>query len=129
MERVVVGVFEDKGTAEHACGRLTQEGIPETDVVLRLLKQVSAAPTTTNLERETLSVDPFFWFVGDVRNDYARLIHNGETAVSVLAGSDARIDRAVEIMQWYRPVHIEVISRSVEGKVLRDLRDSPVPRG
>ncbi len=29
----------------------------------------------------TLSLDPFFWFLGDLKEDYAKYITNGESAV------------------------------------------------
>ena len=120
-ERVVIAVFEDKGTAEHASGRLQGEGFAEGDIAVRPLKDVSPIPRTMAPELETLSLDPFFWLFRTIEGDYAKFIRNGETAVCVRVDLPGRTRRAAEIMTWYGPVKVEVVERSDEGRVLRDL--------
>lgn len=121
-ERVVIGVFEDKGTAQHACGRLQLEGFAESDLAVHLLKEIGPIPGTMAPELETLSLDPFFWLFQEIKGDYAKFIRNGETAVCVRAQTPQHIRRASEVMSWYGPVNVEVVERSDEGRVLRDLQ-------
>jgi hypothetical protein len=116
-------------TAEHACGPLKLEGVPESDVRVEMLKEVGPIPRTMGPELETLLMDPFFWLLGVVGGDYAKFIRNGETVVCVRADSPGRIRRVCEAMQWNGPVKMEVVGRSQEGQILRDLQQTEPPVG
>ena len=42
--RLVVGVFESEGIAEDARNRLKTEGVPASDIVLKVLKEIGPIP-------------------------------------------------------------------------------------
>jgi len=90
---------------------------------------VGPIPGTMAPELETLSIDPFFSMLEAIGGDYAQFIRNGETLVCVRADPRGRIRRVCEVMQWYGPVKIEVVGRSQEGQILRDLQQSDPPGG
>ena len=104
----VVALFASKGIAEDACNRLKTEGVPLNAIKLLLLREtVSPVPATMTPELEGLSVDPLI--VGDVRQTYATFIRNGETAVFVLADSEAERDFAIDTIRQYEPIKIRVV--------------------
>jgi hypothetical protein len=38
--RIVVGLFESEGIAEDACNRLKTEGVPTSDIFLKVLREI-----------------------------------------------------------------------------------------
>ena len=86
MMRMVVGLFHSHGIAEDARNRLKTEGVPASEVALRVLEPIGAVPPTMEPELEALSVDPLVF--GNVRDTFAGFIRNGETAVFARAATD-----------------------------------------
>lgn len=107
-ERIVVGLFQSEGIAEDAVHRLRTEGVPARDLTLHLLHETAPLPTTSRPEMDALAVDPMVW--GNALKTFAPLIHNGETAVFVRAGSDERVEFARETLRQYVPLSIEILS-------------------
>jgi hypothetical protein len=77
--QLVVGLFHSSGIAEDACNRLKTEGVPASEIGLKVLKPTAPLLPTAEAELEGLSVDPLI--VGDVRETFAKFIRNGETMV------------------------------------------------
>jgi hypothetical protein len=107
VAQVVVALFESRGSAEDACHRLQTEGVPESEMCLKVLKEIGPVPMTTKAELAGLSVDPMVF--GDVQRTFARFIRNGETAVLVHAGNDRDLEFATTTMRHYGPLAIEVL--------------------
>src|SRR5215469_13257060 len=103
--KFVVGLFEPKGIAEDAVHRLQHEGVPETDISLLLMHETAGVPAAMTPELAALEVDPMV--IGNVRETYAPLIRDGETAVFVRTHSEAEIDLAVATIRLYIPIKIK----------------------
>ena len=106
--RIVVGLFESRGTAEDACNRLRTEGVPHSEIALHMLKEISPTPSTMRAELAALSVDPLV--LGNVRDTYAPYIRNGETVVLVRAANDADVEFATDTLRQYAPVKVETLA-------------------
>lgn len=116
----VVGLFESRGIAEDAVNRLKHEGVPPENISILLLHEfASPAPRAMTPELEALSVDPMI--IGDVRETYAPLVSNGETALFVKAPSEADIDFAVDIIKLYAPMRIRIAAVGEGAPISRDL--------
>ena len=116
----VVGLFESRGIAEDAFNRLKHEGVPAQSISLLLLHQfASSVPQAVTPELEALSVDPLV--LGDVRETYAPLISNGETALFVKAASEPEVDFAAAIIKLYAPIRIRVVAAGEGAPISRDL--------
>jgi hypothetical protein len=61
-------------------------------------------------ELETLSLDPFFWFLGDLKEDYVGYITNGETAVVVEVPNDGQAEAARSILEMFDPERIDILT-------------------
>jgi hypothetical protein len=105
--RIVVGLFESEGIAEDACNRLKTEGVPESDVVRKVLKEIGPIPSVMKPELEADFLGPVI--LGNFREDFAHYIRNGETLVCVQAPSDARVELAVETLKQYAPLEVKIV--------------------
>ena len=56
--RIVVGVFESEGIAEDARNRLKTEGVPASDIVLKVLKEIGPIPSTMETRARSLVSRP-----------------------------------------------------------------------
>ncbi len=58
--RIVVGVFQSKGIAEDARNRLKTEGMPSSDMVLKVLKEIGPIPSvmSPNSKPTSRPIDP-----------------------------------------------------------------------
>src|SRR5579862_9448315 len=106
--QIVVAVFDSFGIAKDARNRLHTEGVPDDDISVRVLDETAPMPPSAGPEHEALSVDPLIW--GNVKETFARIVHNGETAVMVRALSDEEIEFAAMTLRQYEPVAIEVMA-------------------
>ncbi|MBO0735431.1 MAG: SPOR domain-containing protein [Alphaproteobacteria bacterium] len=107
MTRIVVGLFESRSLAEDARNRLKVEGIPTSDMALRVLNPTGAIPSTMEPELDALSVDPLVF--GNVRETFAKFIRNGETVVIVLAPTDEEVELAAYVLRLYAPVALDTM--------------------
>ena len=103
----VVGLFGCKGDADNAHNRLHTEGVAESAISEQVLHEISPPPHSMDAEFETLKADPFFWFLGNLRRDYARYIHNGETVVCVNVPSREEATAIASILEMFEPVKVE----------------------
>lgn len=108
-ERLVVGLYQTKGEAENAGHRVVSEGAGEDDVEIRVLSSKAPPPATMEPELDTLSLDPYFWFLGDLKDDYANEITNGETAVCVAVDSPEAAESVANVLMMFEPKRIDVI--------------------
>jgi hypothetical protein len=113
--RIVVGVFESEGIAEDACNRLQTEGVPATDILRKVLKEIAPPPETMEPELAAGFLGPFI--LGNFRESFARHIRNGETLVCVQASTDERVKMAVDVLKLYTPIEVKVVQAS----------DNPLP--
>jgi hypothetical protein len=104
---LIVGLFHSSGIAEDAVHRLITEGVAPHNVAHRVLKEAGPIPPTLEPELAALEVD--LMVLGDVRNGFARYIHNGETAVFVQAVTDEQVEFATDILKLFLPITIEVL--------------------
>ena len=105
--RLVVGVFESEGIAEDARNRLKTEGVPASDIVLKVLKEIGPIPQVMKPELEADFLGPVI--LGNFREDFAHHIHNGETLVCVQAPTDERVELAVDTLKQYAPLEVKVV--------------------
>ena len=105
--RIVVGVFESEGIAEDARNRLKTEGVPASDIILKVLSEVSPMPSTMAPELEASVLGPVIR--GSFRESFAHYIHNGETLVCVQAPTDERVELAVDTLKQYAPIEVKVV--------------------
>ena len=108
-EKIVIGLFQAAGIAEDACNRLKHEGVPAADIARVVMRETTERPPQMDSEIEALSVDPLL--LGNVRESYAPVIHNGDTAVFVRAGTEADIELAANTLRQYSPTRINVATR------------------
>jgi hypothetical protein len=106
--RIVVGVFESEGIAEDARNRLETEGVPASDVVLKVLKEIGPIPSVMEPELDASFLGPVI--LGNFREDFAHYIRNGETLVCVQAPTDERVELAVDTLKQYAPIEVKVVS-------------------
>jgi hypothetical protein len=110
--RIVVGVFESEGIAEDARNRLKTEGVPASDIVLKVLKEIGPMPSTMEPELEASFLGPVI--LGNFRQSFAQHIHNGETLNSVQAPTDERVEQAVDTLKRYAPIEVKVAPANEE---------------
>jgi hypothetical protein len=108
MERLVIGLFESRGIAEDACNRLKTEGVPASEIALKVLSKVGPIPSTMEPELDAAFLSPVI--LGDFRNSFASYIRNGETLVCVLALTDEQVELAVDTLKLYTPLQVGVAS-------------------
>ena len=109
-EQLVVGLFQSSGIALDAYHRLRTEGVPASRLAHRVLREIGPPPPTVQAELAALQVDPMV--LGDVRNSFVKLIHNGETAVFVSAADDDEVKFAADILKLYDPIAIGIVPPS-----------------
>jgi len=107
--KIVVGVFQSEGIAEDARHRLHSEGVPDEDVVLKVLKEIGPIPSTMDPELNADFLGPII--LGNFRESFASHIHNGETMVCVNALTDEQVELAVDTLKLYAPVEVKVVDR------------------
>src|SRR5215831_18791601 len=105
--RIVVGLFQSEGIAEDACNRLKTEGVPATDIVHRVMKEIGPPPQTMEPELEAGFLGSVL--LGNFRETFAPYIHNGETLVCVQAGTDEQAEMAVDVLKLYTPIEVKVV--------------------
>ena len=105
--RIVVGVFESEGIAEDARNRLKTEGVPASDIVLKVLKEIGPIPSTMEPELEASFLGPVI--LGNFRDSFAQFIRNGETLICVQAPTDERVELAVDTLKQYAPIEVKVV--------------------
>jgi hypothetical protein len=106
---IVVGVFESEGIAEDARNRLKTEGVPASDIVLKVLKEIGPIPSVMKPELEADFLGPVI--LGNFRERFATYIRNGETLVCVQALTDDRVELAVDTLKLYAPLEVKVVPR------------------
>ncbi|HJT05845.1 MAG TPA: hypothetical protein VJ747_02905 [Stellaceae bacterium] len=111
-ERIVIGLFDAIGTAEDVRNRLVYEGVPETDIGLRVLKEAEPLPSSMAVETSKFAIDVLF--TTTLREKYAPLIHNGETAVCVRAHSDEELETAINTMRQFVPIEVDCLDPDEE---------------
>ena len=105
--RIVVGVFQSEGIAEDARNRLKTEGVPDGDIVLKVLKEIGPIPEVMEPELDAGFLGPIM--LGNFREDFAHYIRNGETLLCVQASTDERVELAVDTVKQYAPIEIKVV--------------------
>jgi len=110
--RIVVGEFEPEGIAEDARNRLKTEGVPASDIVLKVLKEIGPSPSTMEPELEASFLGPVI--LGNFRQSFAQHIHNGETLICVQAPTDERVELAVDTLKQYAPIEVKVAPTNEE---------------
>jgi len=107
VSRIVVGVFQSEGIAEDACNRLKTEGVPDADLVLKVLKEIGPIPEVMEPELDAGFLGPMM--LGNFRQDFAHYIRNGETLLCVQAPTDERVELAVDTLKQYAPIEIKIV--------------------
>jgi len=114
--RLVIGLYQSSGIAEDAVHRLITEGVAARDIAHRVLKEAGPIPPVLQPELAALDVDPLV--IGNARQNFVRLIRNGETAVFVRALNDEQVEFASGVLKLYLPIRIEVLPISERPEVL-----------
>jgi len=104
--RLVVGLFQSKGIAEDACHRLKTDGVPASDIGLRVLSEIGPIPSTMAPELDASFLGPLI--LGNFRRSFAQFIRNGETLVCVQALTDDAVEAAVDTLKQYAPLQVGV---------------------
>jgi hypothetical protein len=105
--RIIVGVFQSEGIAEDARNRLKTEGVPDGDLVLKVLKEIGPVPEVMEPELEAGFLGAMM--LGNFRQDFAHYIRNGETLLCVQAPTDDRVELAVDMLKQYAPIEVKVV--------------------
>jgi hypothetical protein len=103
---IVVGLFESAGSARDVCNRLHTEGVPEANCAHMALKEIVLVPSTSGPGLTVLSIDAMVF--GNIRDKFARFIHNGETAVLVRAETETEAAYATDVLRLFTPIAIEM---------------------
>jgi hypothetical protein len=106
--RIVVGLFESEGIAEDARNRLKTEGVPASDIFLKVLKEIGPIPSTMEPELEAGFLGPVI--LGNLRDSFAHYIRNGETLICVQTLTDERVELAVDTLKQYAPLEVKVVA-------------------
>ena len=114
--RIVIGLFESKGIAEDACNRLKTEGVPASDIDLKVLHERGPVPSTMQAELQASFLSPLI--LGNFRDSFMQYINNGETMVCVLAPADDRLELAVDTLKQYEPLQVAVALPSDDGATM-----------
>jgi hypothetical protein len=120
--RYVVALFQSSGIAEDARNRLKTEGVPASEIALKVLRPRGPIPPTVADEFEALSVDPLLW--GNVQETFASFIRNGETAVLARAVSDEQVEFAANTLRLYAPIALNAIPLVVGPVLVRALSET-----
>ena len=104
--RLVIGLFESKGIAEDACNRLKTEGVPASEIGLKVLSEIGPIPSTMEPELDAAFLSPVI--LGNFRDSFAPYIRNGETLVFVQALTDEQVELAVDTLKQYAPLQVGV---------------------
>jgi hypothetical protein len=107
VSRIVVGVFQSEVIAEDARNRLTTEGVPAGDIVVKVLKEIGPIPEVMEPELDAGFLGPMI--LGNFRESFAHYIRNGETLVCIQASSDERVELAVDTLKQYAPLEVKVM--------------------
>ena len=78
-------------------------------MVLKVHKETAPLPPTTQMELDTLSLDPLFDILGGRRHDYVRCIRNGETALMVPGLTRDAAEDVARILWFFDPLRVDVI--------------------
>ena len=105
--RIVVGVFQSEGIAEDARNRLMTECVLAGDIVLQVLKEITAIPEVMEPELDAGFLGPII--LGNFRESFAHYIRNGETLLCVQASSDEQVELAVDTLKQYAPLEVKVM--------------------
>jgi hypothetical protein len=105
--KIVVGLFESEGIAEDARNRLRTEGIPASDLVLTVLKEIGPIPSVMEPELDASFLGPVI--LGNFRDSFAHYIRNGETLLCIQAPTDERVELAVDTLNQYAPIEVKVV--------------------
>ena len=105
-EQIVAGLFQSRGIAEESAGRLRAEGVPQSELSVRVLREVGPVPATMEPELAALEVDPLVF--GNVRETFVDHFRNGETVVLVRTHGEAEVAAAISTLRQYAPVAVEV---------------------
>ena len=105
--QMVVGLFESEGIAEDARNRLKTEGVPASDIFLKVLQKIGPIPSTMEPELEAGFLGPII--LGNFRESFAHYIRNGETLVCVQTLTDERVELAVDTLKQYAPLEVKVV--------------------
>ena len=81
--------------------------MPNSDIVLKVLKEIGPIPSVMAPELEADFLGPVI--VGNFREDFAHYIRNGETLVCVQASTDEAVELAVDTLKQYAPVEVKVV--------------------
>jgi hypothetical protein len=97
--QLVVGLFDSLGTARDVHNRLRTEGMPSSEMALRVIHETDPVPEPMDPVLAGLSVSPLIW--GDVERSYAQYIKDGETVVVVNAPTAIDVEFVTDIMALY----------------------------
>jgi hypothetical protein len=115
--QIVIGLFATLGDAEDVRHRLAYEGVPQSDIELKVLRKVEHRPESLAPKREESFID---WIFGtDLPEKYVTLVRNGETAVCVRAHSDEEAAIAANTMRQFAPLDVDTVRPEQEGEILR----------
>lgn len=123
MARFVVGLYQSSGIALDAYHRLRTEGLPANRLAHHVIKEIGPVPDVLQPELQALQIDPMV--LGDARKTFARLIHNGETAVFVQVADDEEAAFAAGILKLYAPLTIETIALPEQQAAAAAITASP----
>ncbi len=125
VEQMVVGLFEAIGTAEDVRNRLIYEGVPASDIELRVLRKAEPLPPSMAAETHRFAIDPFYSTT--VWEKYRPLIRNGETAVLVRIRSAEEFETTANTMRQYAPIEVDRLSSDEVQGLLRRAAEEPPP--
>ena len=123
MAQLVIGLYQSSGIALDAYHRLHTEGVPAYRLAHHVIKEIGPAPDVLQPELQALQIDPMV--LGDAKNTFAPLIHNGETAVFVQVDDDEEAAFAVDILKLYAPVAVETMALSEESAAAATISAPP----
>jgi hypothetical protein len=106
--KIVAGLFESEGIAEDARNRLKTEGIPISDIFLKVIKEIGPVPSTMKPELEASFLGSLI--PGNFQETFAKYIRNGETLICVQASTDERVELVVDILKQYAPLEVKVFA-------------------
>lgn len=114
-ELVVIGIYATFGDCEDVRARLRYEGVPDGDIVLRVLKRIEAKQPQPSPDDKF----PDIVFGTERAHRYAALIRNGESAVCVRAHSGEEAEIAMNTMRQFAPLDLELVNLEEEAAALR----------
>ncbi len=124
-DEMVVGLFDAIGTAEDVRNRLVYEGVPASDIELRVLRTTEPLPPSMAAETHRFAIDPFYSTT--LWEKYRPRIRNGETAVLVRIRSAEEFETTANTMRQYAPMEIDRLSSEEAPGLLRNAAEGPPP--